>query len=203
MRKYSKFMATGYMFSLLFLLVACGTTNNTSAGNGNVDNNGSAINSSQPTTPIKATTPVIVKPKSVRGSSGNGPIVVTSQTPVPGGGTNSGQVVLKDRTLILNSASKQNSTNAQSNLITLVLTIKNTSNKPIMNQATFFQLMGAEGDIFTYQINNSNGFYGTVPALSSHNGTIVFQIPRAATSNLRLLYRPEIATETVLMSLKM
>ena len=122
--------------------------------------------------------------------------------PVPGGKAGSQQVVLTDRTLVINSVSKQNGPNAGSSLITLVLTVKNTSDKPIMNQLTFFQLMGADGDIFTYQYNSSDDFYGTVPANSSRNGTIQFQVPRAATSNLRLLYRPEVATETVLASLR-
>jgi phage tail sheath protein FI len=194
-RTHRKFTLSGYMLLLLFLFAACGGANNSSSANSG--QNGSIASSSQTTIPVK-TTPVLVKPKSVRGSSGDGPMVVTSQ----GGGTNGGQVVLKDRTLMISSVTKQNSTNARSILITLVLTVKNTSNKPIMNQSTFFQLMGTEGDTFTYQLNSTDSFYGTVPALGSHNGTIVFQIPKAAASNLRLLYRPEITTETALISLK-
>lgn len=184
------------MLLLLFLLAACGPTDSTSGSNG------SMTASNQGLIPGKTVTPVIVAAKSVRGAPGRGPIVVTSPTSVSGSNTNSVQVVLKDRILMINSVSKQNSTNAASSLITLALTMKNTSKKPIMNQSTFFQLMGAEGDIFTYQSNSSDNFYSPVPASSSRSGTIVFQIPKAATSSLRLFYRSEIATETVLVSLK-
>ena len=118
-----------------------------------------------------------------------------------GGHASSEQVVLKDRTLVISSVSKQNGVNAASSLITLVLTVKNTSNKPIMNQSTFFQLMGKEGDIFSYQYNSSDNFYGTVPANSSHSGTVVFQLPSAAAHNLHLLYRPEVTVETALVML--
>jgi hypothetical protein len=120
---------------------------------------------------------------------------------VPGGNANSKQVVLKDRTLDINSVSKQSGTNTASSLITLVLTVKNTSSKPIKNQPNFFQLVGAEGDIFSYQSNSSDNFYGTVPAHSSSSGTIVFQIPGAAAHNLYLLYRSEITSETALVLL--
>ena len=185
-RKYGNIM----LFGCMLLLVACASTGNT---NGSTGSHGAASS--------HATVLVVVKPKSVHGSSGNGPIVVTSPMPVPGGNANSQQVILKDRTLVINSASKQNAANAGSSVITLVLTVKNTSDNSIMNQLTFFQLMGAEGDIFTYQYNSSDDFYGTVSAHSSRNGTIQFQIPRAATSNLRLLYRPEVPTETALVSL--
>jgi hypothetical protein len=110
-------------------------------------------------------------------------------------------VELGDRTLVLNSVSKQDNADGKSSLITLALTIKNTSNKPIRNEASFFQLMSAEGDTFTYQSNSSDTFYSDISGHSSRDGTIVFQIPKAAASNLRLLYRPEVATETVVMPL--
>jgi len=120
---------------------------------------------------------------------------------MPDGKVSSEQVVLKDRTLVIGRVSKQNGVNAASSLIMLVLTVKNTSSKPIMNQPTFFQLMGTEGDTFSYQYNSSDNFYGTVPANSSRSGTVVFQVPSAAAHNLRLLYRPEITAETALVLL--
>jgi streptogramin lyase len=46
---------------------------------------------------------------------------------------------------------------------------------------------------------------GTLNLAAAHttrSGTIVFQLPTAATSSLRLLYRPEVATETVIILLK-
>ena len=183
-RSYCKAVLAGCV--LLLLLAACASAN-TSTG--------------APTS-HKSTTPVIVTPKSQQGSPGTGPIVVDTSTPVPNGSANSGQVVLKDRTLVLNDVSKQSAADGHSSLISLVLTVKNTSDKPIQNQSTFFQLMGTEGDIFTYQSSSSDNFFADIPAGSTSNGTIVFQIPTAAASNLRLLYRPEVATETVLMALK-
>jgi Telomeric repeat-binding factor 2. len=192
----SKIMLLSCMPLLLFLLAACGFTGSTSGSNG------STTAANQGLVPGKTVTPVIVAAKSVRGASGSGPIVVTAPTSVPGSNPNSQQVVLNDRILVINSVRKQNSMNAASSLITLALTMKNTSKKPIKNQSTFFQLMGAEGDIFTYQYNSSDNFYNIVPARSSRSGTIVFQIPKAAVSNLRLFYRSEVVTETVLVSLK-
>jgi hypothetical protein len=148
-----------------------------------------------------ATTPIVVTPKTTQKSGGNGPLVITSPTPAPGGSANSQQVVLADRTLVISSATKQK-VNANSLLITLEITVKNTSTKTIMNQSTFFQLMGAEGDTFSYQYNSSDNFYGPLAAQSARTGTISFQIPAAAATNLRLLYHSEIATETALVSLK-
>ena len=196
LRRYGKIM----LFSsfLLFLLVACGSADATNGGSGN--SSGSVTSSNQ--VAVRTVTPVIVQAKSVHGATGSGPIVVNSPTPVPGGNASSEQVVLKDRTLVINSVSKQNAANTSSSVITLVLTVKNTSNQSIMNKPGFFQLMGAEGDTFSYQSNSSDNFYGTMPAQSSRNGTIAFQIPKTAAYSLRLLYRCEVATETTLILLK-
>src|SRR5207249_3111887 len=147
-------------------------------------------------------TPQLVTPKASRGSPGKGPVVISSPTPVPGGKIGSQQIALGDRTLIINSVSKQKGASTNSTLINLDLVIQNTSGKAIMNQATFFQLTGSEGDTFGYQYNSPDNFYGTIAAHTTRNGTIVFQVPTAATSSLRLLYRPEIATETAIILLK-
>jgi Domain of unknown function (DUF4352) len=179
LRTYVKIVLAGCVF--LLLLVACSSP----SGNG-------------APTARDSTPPVIVTPKSAHGSSGTGPIVVTTPTPVPSGGS---QVVLKDRTLVVDDVSKQKAADDHSSLISLVLTVKNTSGTPIMNESTFFQLMGTEGDIFTYQSSSSDNFFGDIPAKSDRNGKIVFQVPTAAASDLRLFYRPEVATETVVMSL--
>ena len=120
---------------------------------------------------------------------------------MPGGKAGSQQIVLGDRTLIINSASKQKGASTNSTLINLDLAVQNTSDKAIMNQSTFFQLMATEGDTFGYQANGFDNFYGTIAAHTTRSGTIVFQVPAAATSGLRLLYRPEIATETAIILL--
>lgn len=186
-RIYGRGLFAGSMLLLLFLLAACNTASSSASSNGGA--------------PISKAT--VVTARSVQGMPGTGPIVVTSPTPVPGGNADAQQVVLKDRTLVLNNVSKQDAAGGDSSLITLALTIKNTSNQPIMNESSFFQLMGAEGDTFTYQSNSSDNFYSPVPAHGFRNGTIVFQVPRAATAHLQLLYRPEVETETVLMPLKL
>jgi hypothetical protein len=125
--------------------------------------------------------------------------VISSPTPVPGGKPGSQQIVLGDRTLIINSVSKQQGASTNFTLINLYLAVQNTSNKAIMNRSTFFQLMGSEGDTFGYQYNSSDTFYGPIAAHTARNGTIVFQVPTAATPGLHLLYRPELATETAII----
>jgi hypothetical protein len=202
--KYSRNRLFACAILLLFFLVACSSTGNTNSTNSNSASAVITVTTYQGT-PANHAPPTVVKPKAIRGAArgpaGSGPIVVTSPPPVPGGNAGSEQIVLKDRTLDINSVSKRSATNTALNLITLVLTVKNTSSKPIMNRPNFFQLIGAEGDIFSYQVNSSDNFYGPIPANSSRNGTIVFQIPGAAAHNLHLLYRSEIAAETALVVL--
>lgn len=190
---------SGCMLLLTFLLAACSATGNTSSPNSSAANKN--ITTTYQGMPSNQSPPVIAKPESIREPSGKGPVVITSPQSVPGGSANSEQVVLQDRTLNINSVNKQSVTNTSSSLITLVLTVTNTSNKPIMNRPNFFQLMGSEGDIFSYQANSSDTFYGTIPATSASSGIITFQIPAAATHNLHLLYRPEVAAETALVAL--
>lgn len=186
------------LIGVLFLLLLAGGC----AGNGS--SNGNTKTSSiqqQGSTPVATITPQLVTPKSSGGSQGKGPLLIFSPTPVPGGRAGSEEVVLGDRTLIINSVSKQKGASANFAQIYLDLAIQNTSGKAIMNQPGFFQLIGPEGDIFDYQYNSSDNFYGGLPAHTSRSGTIVFQVPAAATSGLRLLYRPEIAAETAIIVL--
>ena len=185
-RTYGKVLLAGSMLLLLLLVAACDKP-----GTGGT-----------PLSSFNARTPTVVTAKSVRGDRGDGPIVVGLATPVAGGNAGSQQVVLSDRTLVINNVSKHNNANGSMSLVTLVLMIKNTSNNPIKNQASFFRLIGTEGDTFTYQSSSSANFYGDIAAHSSRNGTVVFQIPVAAAANLQLLYRPEVETETVLVVLK-
>jgi len=187
--QHKKLVLGGMILVLFLLLVACSSAGSNSS-NGNTGTGSTTI------------TPHLVTPKAASGSPGKGPLVISSPTPVPGGKAGSQQIILGDRTLIINSVSKQKGASTSSTLINLDLTIQNTSNKAIMNQSTFFQLMGPEGDAFGYQYNSSDNFYGTIAAHRTRSGTIVFQVPTAATSSLRLLYRPEIATETAIILLK-
>lgn len=191
---YKKLLPGSLIFVLLLLLAAC-----TSAGNPT----GNSSNGQQGTTSTATALPTItpITPKSVSGSPGIGPIVISSPTAVPGQ-PGSQQIVLADRTLIINSVSEQKGTSTNSTLVSLALTIRNTSAKTIMNQSTFFELLASEGDAFGSPSSNSDSFYSTIAAHTTRSGTIVFQVPTAAASGLSLFYRPEIATETVIVRLK-
>jgi len=195
-----KLVLVGVILVLFLLLAACDSAGNESSnGNmGSTQDQGST--SSAPA--IATNTPLLIMPRSSSGSPGKGPLVISSPTPVPGGKAGSQRIVLGDRTLIINRVSKQQGASANSTLITLDLAIQNTSAKAIKNQSTFFQLIGLEGDTFGYQYNSSDNFYGSIAAHTTRSGRIVFQVPTAATSSLRLLYRPEIATETAIILLK-
>src|SRR5947207_6881932 len=191
-----KLVPGGLILVLFLLLVAC-------SSNGSTGTSSNQDQGSTPSATAAATiTPHLVTPKAAGGSAGKGPLVISSPAPMPGGKAASQQIVLADRTLIIDSASKQKGASTNSTLINLDLAVRNTSDKAIMNQSTFFQLMGPEGDTFGYQYNSPDNFYGPIAAHTTRSGTIMFQVPTAAASSLRLLYRPEIATETAIILLK-
>jgi hypothetical protein len=198
----NKLVPGGVILILFLLLVACGcagsNSSNESTGTGSTQHQGSTLSA----TAVATITPQLVTPKSFSGSPGKGPVVISSPTPVPGGKPGSQQIVLADRTLIINSVTRQMGVRANSTLISLDLIVRNTSAKAIMNQPAFFQLVGPEGDTFGYQYNSSDNFYGTIAAHTTSSGTIVFQVPTAGASGLRLLYRPEIAPETAIILLE-
>ena len=198
-----KKLVPGGMIPVLFLLLVACSSAGSGSSNGNTGTGSTQNQGSTPSATAAVTiTPQLVTPKASSGSPGKGPLVISSPTPLPGGKAGSQQIILGDRTLIINSVSKQKGASTNSTLINLDLAVQNTSAKAIMNQLTFFQLMGPEGDTFGYQYNSSDNFYGTIAAHATRSGTIVFQVPIAATSSLRLLYRPEIATETAIILLK-
>jgi hypothetical protein len=195
--RQKKLVPGGVILVVFLWLVACGSAGSPSG------NTGTGSTQDQGSTPSAAAATIItaqlVTPKAASGSPGKGPQVISSPTPVPGGKPGSQQIVLGDRTLIINSVSKQQGASTNFTLINLDLAVQNTSEKAIMNQSTFFQLMGSEGDTFGYQYNSSATFYGPIAAHTTRSGTIVFQVPTAATPGLRLLYRPELATETAII----
>lgn len=199
------------ILAIFLLLGACGCASTNSGnsdggttGTGSTQAQGAASSTSVATTTASVVTPRQVTPKAVHGSTGSGsagPLVITSPTPVSGGKAGSQQIVLGDRTLIITSVSQQKGADATSTLITLNLIVQNTSDKAIMNLPTYFQLLGPEGDIFGYQYNSSDTFYGNIAAHTARGGAIMFQLPTSAATSLRLLYRPEIATETTIVAL--
>ena len=184
-----KKLVLGGVILVMFLLLAACDSAGSESSNGNTGTGSTQGQGSTPSAPAAAT----ITPQ----------LVISSPTPVPGGKAGSQRIVLGDRTLIINRISKQQGASTNSTLITLDLAVRNTSHKAIMNLSTFFQLIGPEGDTFGYQDNSSDNFYGTIAAHTTRSGTIMFQVPTAATSSLRLLYRPEIATETALILLKL
>jgi hypothetical protein len=196
-----KKLIPGGMLLLFLLIVACSPIGN--HGSNQTTGTSSTRHQGSPLTVTAAATitPQFVTPKTVRGSPGKGPVVISSPTPVSGGRPGSQQIVLADRILIINRVARQKGASAQSSLISLDLTVRNTSAKVIKNLPTYFQLIASEGDTFGYQYNSSDNFYGTIAAHTARGGTIMFQVPAAA-SGLRLLYRPEIATETAIIMLK-
>jgi uncharacterized protein DUF4352 len=143
-------------------------------------------------------TPVVGTPVQ---SNGAAPIEIATPTPVPGGGSTSQQVLLKDRTLVINAVSRQKGANPDPVAINIAITIKNTGGRSIQNQAAFFQLVGAGGDFFG-QTNSSDNFYGSIAPHTTRSGTITFQMPAAAIKNLRLMYRSEVSSEALLIPMK-
>ncbi len=205
---YGKRITAAFVVVLLLTLAACGTP-------GGATQSTSTITATRQTATIKpvADTPtlVVATPTSTKtvtatpvppNNPSNGPTIILTPTLAPGGSPGSQQVTFPDRILVIGNVSKQSSI-GNSTPVSLTLAIKNTSTKPILNQATFFQLVGSEGDIFGYQSSATPGFYGTISPQSAHNGTIVFLVPIGAmSSGLRLLYRSEIDTETVFVRLQ-
>lgn len=197
---YKKFVLGGAILVFFVLLVGCSSTGDSST-NGST---GTTFTHGQASASVTVTIPHQVPPKANHGLGGKGPVVAAGQTPVPGGNVGSQQIVLKDRTLIINSISKQQSPTTSSTLVNLNLTVQNTSGNTIKNQSTFFVLMGAEGDTFEYQYNSSDSFYGPIAAHTTRQGSITFQVPTAATTvPLNLMYRPEIVTDTAIVLLKL
>src|ERR1700730_2565243 len=196
--QHRRLLLGGLAVVMPLLLAACD-----SAGGGSSNGNGGR-GSTQGSTHSAASNagPQLVAPKDLHGSAGKGPLVISSPIPVPGGKPGSQQIVLGDRTFIINSVGKERGARAASTLINLDVAVQNTSDAAIMNQSTFYQLMGPEGDVFGYQYNSSDNFYGAIAAHTTRSGTIVFELPTAAASSLRLLYRSEIATETTIISLR-
>lgn len=176
------------VLALFLLLTACTTSN-------------IASNQGAPSGNPNASKPTVVYGTSIASTPGVGPTVILTPTIVPGGNPHSQLVTLVDRTLIITSVSQQAGSDSNSKEINLTMTIKNTSTKPILNKATFFQLIGSEGDAFGVSSGVTSPFFGTIAPQSSRNATIVFQVPAGAVNGLRLLYRPEVATETVSVAL--
>jgi hypothetical protein len=177
------------------LLAACGDSSNTSAVTPTIQSGTVAAN-----TPGAGPTVIAVVTVTASGTTvvaGN----TNTATSTPQGNPQKQVITLADRTLTIGPVGKQAGTDASTTGVSLTLTITNTSKSPIMNQATFYQLIGAGGDSFGIQSSVSPNFFGSIPPQGSRQGTIVFQVPTGAVNGIHLLYRPEVATETTLIPL--
>ncbi|HKF39354.1 MAG TPA: DUF4352 domain-containing protein [Ktedonobacteraceae bacterium] len=191
---YQKRISTYSIIVLaLFLLLTACTTSNTASNQGAPSGN--------PSSSTPQAQPTVIYGTSIPGTPGTGPIVILTPTTAPGGNPHSQLVTLADRTLIIANVSQQAGNDSNSKEINLTMTIKNTSTKPIMNEAAFFQLIGSEGDAFGVTSGTTSNFFATVAPQSSRSATIVFQVPVGTVNGLHLLYRPEVATETVSVAL--
>lgn len=192
-KRYTCILKICGLLALLALLAACGDSNTTSAVTPTLQSG--TVEASTPGTGPTVITVVTVVPTGVAGNT-------ATPTPQWTQGNPQKQVIrLPDRTLSIDTVSKRAGSDASTTAVGLTITVTNTSPSPIMNQATFYQLVGAEGDSFGTQSSVSANFYGSIPPQSSRQGTIVFQVPTGALKGLRLLFRPEVATETTLIPL--
>ncbi len=167
------------MAALLLLLAACG--------------GGDTSSTPVPSPTVQSGTVAVSTP-------GTAPIVVL--TPTSQGGSISKQTItLADRTLTLGQISQKPGADASSTAVSISITITDNSAAAIQNKSTFYQLVGAEGDAFGIQSSVTPGFYGSIASRQTRSGTVTFQVPTGAAQRLQLLYRPEVATETVLVPL--
>jgi hypothetical protein len=157
--------------------------------------------SSNPASTTTQARPTVVYGTSIASTPGVGPTVIPMPTTASSGNLHGQLVRLADRTFTLSSVSKQAGPDSNSTAISLTMTIKNTSAKPIMNEATFFQLISSEGDTFAVETSVTPNFFGAIGPRSSRTATLVFQVPSAAVNGLHLLYRPEVPTEAIIVAL--
>ena len=147
------------------------------------------------------TQPALVQSTSIASTPGIGPTIILTPTKVPGGNEQSQLVTLPDRIITITNMSKQVGIDSNSIAINLTITIKNTGAKIISNNAAYFQLISAEGDAFGLQSPDAPNFFGPIASQSSRSGIIIFQVPAGAINGIRLMYRPEVSTETIFMPL--
>ena len=168
----------------LYVLSACGSSD-------------ASTSTTTPTANAPSGGNTVVAVTSVASTPGIGPTVILSPTLIPGGGIHSQQVVLSDRTLIINDVSKSAGSDANSTAISMSMTMKNTGTKAITNSPDFYSLFGTEGDAFGLSAKTTGSFFGSIEANSSRNGTVVFQVPTGAAKSLKLFFRSNVANESV------
>ncbi len=146
---------------------------------------------------------VVVQGTSIGSTPGIGPTVILTPTRVPGGNQQSQLVTLPDRIITITNLSKQAGSESNSISIQLTMTVKNTGAKTINNDATYYQLISAEGDAFGSQSGTPQSFFGPIASQSSRSGTITFEVPAGALNGMRLMYRPDVSSETIFVPLNL
>jgi hypothetical protein len=202
-----KFLFAVAILLLVVALAACGgSANSSSAGNGQgrvITKTGSPEVSANPTrtpAPAGSTTPQSVTPQP-QPTSANAPLVILTPTMVPGGSDKSVLITLPDRTLAIENVFNQSGSQPNTANVGLVMTLTNTGTKTIQNASTFYQLVGSEGDTFGVEVSATPSFFGMLGPHSARSGTIVFAVPSAESSGLRLLFTCEIASEKAISAI--
>jgi|SRR5579863_1755244 len=146
--------------------------------------------------------PKVIKPKSIGGSAGVGPRVI-SKTAASSHAPPGAQVIaLGDRVVTLKAISGQPSGGASEITIVLSVTIRNISRKMIFNRSRFFLLIAPGGDTFSPEAGSATRhFYDPIRADTTRHGSVKFALPVGAATGLHLLYRPEVPTEAVILAL--
>ena len=131
------------------------------------------------------------------GGPGIGPLLVP--TPPNGGGPPTAQhVQLHDRQLVIEGVTHSSGPAAVT--VRVDVAVDNNGGAPVHNAASYFTLISGEGDTFAPQ-GAPAGFDAPVAAGSTERGMLQFQVPAAAASGLRLLYRPDVASDAVMVPL--
>ena len=146
--------------------------------------------------------PRVVKPTSLGGSSGVGPLVVEPTATGPGASSEPQPVVLPDRVVTISRVSSQPGANERFRVIAIDVEIQAAGDHAILNQSSFFRLVGAGGDFFAPRTDGSDPFYEEIDARGSRAGSINFEIPKGAASGLSLFYRPEEPADAVIIPLE-
>src|SRR6516165_10286456 len=143
----------------------------------------------------------VVTPRPVGGSAGKGPVVVPAPSSTHGEPATQ-QVVLGSSTLTVNGVTQHTASDPKSTLVDLNLVLQNNGDHGIVNQSTSFELIGPDGDTFANRSSDSGPFYGSIGGHAVRTGIVEFEVPKAATSGLNLIYRPGPNAQAAMLSLK-
>lgn len=128
------------------------------------------------------------------GSAGVGPVVV------PSGQQN---VALGNLMLSIDRAVRVPGASTGSVSVHVDVAIRNSGVTSVASDSTAFQVMVPDGDIFPAKADASASVSGSIGSHSVRTGTVAFDLPAAAASNLRLMYRPSAVSQTAIIPLNL